>query len=160
MRQGSENDGAIRDLALQGYATIVWFPEPQFRDFEFAGWSVKRRPAGDYVTASTVGGEVCRAFVPRPLPPDPALLLDSRLQELYDQALVAVGRLDSITTLLPDPALFLCMHVRREAVLSPQIEGTQSSTSACTSGADGGSTTISCSASAPRGTGRRGWPSS
>lgn len=90
---------------------------------------MKRNQAGDYVTVSTVGGEVCRAFVPRPLPPDPALVLDSRLQELYDQALVAVGRLDSITTLLPDPALFLYMYVRKEAVLSSQIEGTQSSLS-------------------------------
>jgi Fic family protein len=90
---------------------------------------VNRKQTGEFVTVSSVGGEVCQAFVPRPLPPEPPLVLDGHLQELYERALVALGRLDSITTLLPDPALFLYMYVRKEAVLSSQIEGTQSSLS-------------------------------
>ncbi len=51
------------------------------------------------------------------------------MQKLIDQALLALGRLESITTLLPDPSFFLYMYVRKEAVLSSQIEGTQSSLS-------------------------------
>ena len=87
------------------------------------------RKTGEYQTISTVGGEICRAFVPRPLPPKPALNLDSRLQDLADKALLSLGRLDSVSTLLPDTALFLYMYIRKEAVLSSQIEGTQSSLS-------------------------------
>lgn len=83
---------------------------------------------GQYVKSSAVGGEVYQAYVPAPLPPDPQLKMD----ELYlslDQASVALGRLDGIRLLLPDPSLFLYMYVRKEAVLSSQIEGTQSSLS-------------------------------
>ena len=83
---------------------------------------------GQYVKSSAVGGEVYQAYVPAPLPPDPPLKMD----ELYlslDQASVALGRLDGIRLLLPDPSLFLYMYVRKEAVLSSQIEGTQSSLS-------------------------------
>lgn len=69
------------------------------------------------------------AFVPRPLPPFPALSINSELREQLDQALLALGRLDSVTTLLPSTELFLYMYVRKEAVLSSQIEGTQSSLS-------------------------------
>ncbi|MFC0267142.1 Fic family protein [Kushneria aurantia] len=75
------------------------------------------------------GGVSCRAFVPAPLPPDPPLLLDNKLQERLSQALVALGRLDGISTLLPDTQLFLYSYVRKEAVMSSQIEGTQSSLS-------------------------------
>jgi Fic family protein len=57
------------------------------------------------------------------------LALDGPLQVLLEQALLALGRLDSVTTLLPDPDLFLYSYVRKEAVLSSQIEGTQSSIS-------------------------------
>jgi Fic family protein len=63
------------------------------------------------------------------LPPEPALQLDAALRDTLDRALVARGRLDSVTELLPDPALFLYAYVRKEAVLSSQIEGTQSSLS-------------------------------
>jgi Fic family protein len=87
------------------------------------------RQTGDYLTISTVGGEPCRAFVPRPLPPEPPLKLDPAIQELEDKALLALGRLDSVSTLLPDTSLFLYMYIRKEAVLSSQIEGTQSSLS-------------------------------
>lgn len=70
-----------------------------------------------------------RAFLPRPLPPKPALSIDSNFREKLDDALLALGRLDSVTTLLPDAYLFLYMYVRKEAVLSSQIEGTKSSLS-------------------------------
>ncbi len=76
-----------------------------------------------------VAGEVVRAFVPAPLPPAPPLDLGGGRQALLERATVAVGRLDSVGMLLPDPQLFLYAYVRREAVLSSQIEGTQSSLS-------------------------------
>jgi Fic family protein len=76
-----------------------------------------------------VGGETVRAFVPKPLPPTPSLVVDAALREEIDQALLALGRLDSVSSLLPDTALFLHTFVRKEAVLSSQIEGTQSSLS-------------------------------
>jgi cell filamentation protein, protein adenylyltransferase len=78
---------------------------------------------------STVGNERVRAFVPDPLPPMPPVQIDNALQDLFEQALVALGRLDSVSTLLPDTQLFLYTYVRKEAVLSSQIEGTQSSLS-------------------------------
>lgn len=76
-----------------------------------------------------VGDEEVRAFVPAPLPPIPPLDLSGPRQRLLERATLSLGRLDSITTLLPDPQLFLYAYVRREAVLSSQIEGTQSSLS-------------------------------
>lgn len=76
-----------------------------------------------------MGAETCKAFVPDSLPPKPKLRIDADLQELLDRALLALGRLDTITTLLPDASLFLYMYIRKEAVLSSQIEGTQSSLS-------------------------------
>jgi len=89
---------------------------------------VKRGPTGDWLTISTVGERV-RAFLPKPLPPDPPIRIEGALRSALDEALLAVGRLDSVTTLLPDTRLFLFMYVRKEAVLSSQIEGTQSSLS-------------------------------
>jgi Fic family protein len=73
-----------------------------------------------------VGGEIVRAFVPPPLPPRPPIDMLSLLERL-SLADRALGRLDGITTLLPRQELFLYMYVRKEAVLSSQIEGTQSS---------------------------------
>src|SRR6266852_1191665 len=90
---------------------------------------MKRGLTGQYVAGSSAGGEVVRAFVPHPLPPRPPLTHDTDLREALDEALLALGRLDSISTLLPDPHLFLYTYVRKEAVLSSQIEGTQSSLS-------------------------------
>lgn len=90
---------------------------------------MEQRYTGKHTVTSTVGGEVCRAFIPYPLPPDPPVQIDGRLQELLGEASVAVGRLDGITDLLPDPALFLYFYLRKEAVLSSQIEGTQSTLS-------------------------------
>ncbi len=69
------------------------------------------------------------AFFPAPLPPDPPLELDVELQRLLEQANQALGRLDGITLLLPDPGQFLYTFIRKEAVLSSQIEGTMSSLS-------------------------------
>ena len=82
---------------------------------------------GSYVTVSTVG-EVVKAFVPAPLPPTPPV----RLHELYgliERASSALGRLDGIGAVLGDAHMFLYMYVRKEALLSSQIEGTQSSLS-------------------------------
>jgi Fic family protein len=89
---------------------------------------MKRELQGRYVTISTVG-EKAQAFVPAPLPPRPAIEWTPELRSKFDQALLALGRLDSVSTLLPDTSLFLYMYVRKEAVLSSMIEGTQSSLS-------------------------------
>ncbi|GAU09027.1 cell division protein Fic [Desulfoplanes formicivorans] len=80
------------------------------------------------MTISTVG-EKAQAFVPAPLPPYPPINWSPELRSKFDQALLALGRLDSVSTLLPDTSLFLYMYVRKEAVLSSMIEGTQSSLS-------------------------------
>jgi len=80
------------------------------------------------MTISTVGEKV-QAFVPAPLPPRPPIHWTPELRSKFDQALLALGRLDSVSTLLPDTSLFLYMYVRKEAVLSSMIEGTQSSLS-------------------------------
>lgn len=88
-----------------------------------------RREASGRHASSTAGGETVRAFVPFPLPPAPPLELTGERQGLLERATLALGRLDSIALLLPDPQLFLYAYVRREAVLSSQIEGTQSSLS-------------------------------
>jgi Fic family protein len=75
---------------------------------------------------TVAGGEVVRAFVPPPLPPDPPLHL-APLFGLLDRANQALGRLDGMSALLPDTRLFLYFYVRKEALVSSQIEGTQSS---------------------------------
>ncbi|MBU1226046.1 MAG: Fic family protein [Actinobacteria bacterium] len=79
--------------------------------------------AGRYVTQRAGYG----AFVPQPLPPDPPVRWDTDLVRLLSEADLAVGRLDGLARSLPNPDLFVAMYVRREAVLSSQIEGTQSS---------------------------------
>lgn len=86
-----------------------------------------QRQTGEYRTTTTVGEQV-RSFIPRPLPPDPPVdLLD--LYPLLDRANQALGRLDGSIAVLPDPGLFLYFYVRKEAVVSSQIEGTQSTLS-------------------------------
>lgn len=80
-------------------------------------------------TAVATGADGYAAFIPRPLPPDPPLVLDGAIQQLLDRANQALGRLDGMTVLLPDPDTLLYTYVRKEAVLSSQIEGTQSSLS-------------------------------
>jgi cell filamentation protein, protein adenylyltransferase len=85
-----------------------------------------QRVTGDYVLCSEAY-DPYRAFVPRPLPPEPALVLDDEICDLMEKANRALGRLDGVTSLLPDTYLFTYFYVRKEAVLSSQIEGTQSS---------------------------------
>jgi Fic family protein len=82
---------------------------------------------GRYETTA-VGGESVRAYVPLPLPPVPAVDLTG-VQAALELANQTVGRLDGIASVLPDPSLFLYMYIRKEALLSSQIEGTQSSLS-------------------------------
>lgn len=79
--------------------------------------------AGRYLTQPTG----YRAFIPVPLPPEPPLAFGDRLAELLSQADRALGRLDGSVLTLPNSDLFVFMYVRKEAVLSSQIEGTQSS---------------------------------
>lgn len=79
---------------------------------------------GEYVQ-STIGGESYRAYIPKPLPPDPPLNL-SQFYHLLDKANTALGRLDAASKILPDKETFIYMYVRKEAILSSQIEGTQS----------------------------------
>ena len=92
------------------------------------GDSVKRGTTGRY-EVTTTAGERIQAFVPAPLPPVPALEIEGELQRALEPAVLAVGRLDSLSSLLPDTELFLYAYVRKEAVLSSRIEGTQSSLS-------------------------------
>lgn len=89
---------------------------------------MRRDGTGHYEVTSTAG-EAVHAFVPAPLPPDPPVAIEGALRSLHDRALLACGRLDGVSALLPDPELFLYTYVRREALLSSQIEGTQSSLS-------------------------------
>jgi Fic family protein len=86
-----------------------------------------RRPApGRYVNVATAG-ERFRAFVTVPLPPQPPVVWSASVRRRFDAALVALGRLGAVTALLPNAALLLYSFVRKEAVLSSQIEGTPSS---------------------------------
>ncbi len=89
---------------------------------------MQRGVTGNY-EISKFGDEEVRAFVPDPLPPKPNVSLEGDLQEMHDKANRALGRLDGVSVFLPDPTLFLYFYVRKEAVLSSQIEGTQSSLS-------------------------------
>jgi len=89
---------------------------------------MKRGILGRYEHRTTAQ-EPFEAFVPRPLPPVPPLAIDAGLLDLLGRAERALGRLDGLSTLLPDPSLFLYIYVRKEALLSSQIEGTQSSLS-------------------------------
>jgi Fic family protein len=68
-----------------------------------------------------------KAFIPSPLPPVPEIVMDQEMWNLLSQADRALGRLDGATDALPNPDLFVFMYVRKEAVLSSQIEGTQAS---------------------------------
>lgn len=81
---------------------------------------------GTYISSSAAG-ETIKAFVPPPLPPDPPLQWSERDYDLMERANRALGRLDGMASLLPDTSLFIYFYVRKEALLSSQIEGTQSS---------------------------------
>ncbi len=84
--------------------------------------------AGRFVT-QLAGQARYRAFVPADLPPQPAVAWSHALQDLLEIANRGIGRLDGASLVLPNRALFLYSHIRKEAVLSSQIEGTQSSLS-------------------------------
>lgn len=87
------------------------------------GQSITSTRAGRYVTQANG----YRAFIPAPLPPNPPVRLTDELRVLLSQADRALGRLDGSIQTLPNPDLFVLMYIRKEAVLSSQIEGTQSS---------------------------------
>lgn len=90
--------------------------------------TVYQERLGEYIKCS-IAGEYYNAYLPKPLPPIPALEME-KIYTLLDQASIALGRLDGLSIIiLPDPSLFLYMYIRKEAVLSSQIEGTQSSLS-------------------------------
>ncbi len=79
--------------------------------------------AGQYVQQI----EGYKAFIPNTLPPTPEIIMDQEMWNLLSKADRALGRLDGVTDALPNPDLFVFMYVRKEAVLSSQIEGTQAS---------------------------------
>ncbi|MCY3677349.1 MAG: Fic family protein [Gemmatimonadetes bacterium] len=87
-----------------------------------------RGPTGRYEVTVT-GGERVNAFVPLPLPPSPGLALGGPLRSALEAAAISLGRLDGMSMLLSDRALFMYVYIRKEAVLSSQIEGTRSSLS-------------------------------
>ena len=87
-----------------------------------------KRRIGQRLKCSAVGGDAYTAYIPQNLPPVPEIEM-ADLYPLLDQANTALGRLDGMSMILPDSSLFLYMYVRKEAVLSSQIEGTQSSLS-------------------------------
>lgn len=79
--------------------------------------------AGKYIDT----GVGYKSFVPNKLPPEPPLQIDSEMQQLLSNADRKLGRLDGITEILPNPELFVAIYVRKEALISSQIEGTQAS---------------------------------
>ena len=85
-----------------------------------------RGSTGRYENTSA-GGEPVRAFVPAPLPPDPPLDPSGSLPQRLERAVLALGRLDNLDAVFPQTSVFLYSYVRKEAVLSSMIEGTQSS---------------------------------
>ena len=85
-----------------------------------------QRQNGEYVT-STAGGEQYQAYIPAPLPPSPPIEMSGDLFESLEKANHALGRLDGMVEVLPDINLFIYHYVRKEALLSSQIEGSQSS---------------------------------
>ena len=89
---------------------------------------MRRESTGTY-EVTVGGGETVRAFVPHPLPPVPEVNFQEDLRRPLEAATAALGRLDAVTELLPDATIFVYGYVRKEAVLSSQIEGTQSSLS-------------------------------
>ena len=86
----------------------------------------KQNRIGELITSSTAG-ESFKAYVPKDLPPVPSIELNANQLSLIEEANQAIGRLDGATLLLPNTNLFIYMFLRKEALLSSQIEGTQSS---------------------------------
>ncbi len=86
---------------------------------------MERGSTGEWITVK-VPGEDYRAFTPHALPPKPPIVWSEKLLQRRDDATLAIGRLSGVSTLLPEPDIFLYSYIRREAVLSSQLEGTQS----------------------------------
>ncbi|MFH0732392.1 MAG: Fic family protein [Candidatus Omnitrophota bacterium] len=84
---------------------------------------MNKNRGGIYITQS----QGYKAFIPTKLPPKPPLNIDNTIIELLSKADIAIGRLSGISETLPNPDLFVAMYVRKEAVLSSQIEGTEAS---------------------------------
>ena len=106
---------------------------PAAQTAESARWlrcscHMRRESTGTY-EVTVGGGETVRAFVPHPLPPVPEVDFREDLRRPLEAATTALGRLDAVSELLPDATVFVYGYVRKEAVLSSQIEGTQSSLS-------------------------------
>ncbi len=118
----------VRIVVRKGIRDILSYPVCQGKD-PFSTMAVTPDPSrlGQHVVIS-MAGERAEAFVPPPLPPTPPIRME-RLYRLLEKANRAIGRLDGVTSILPDTPLFLYMYVRKEALLSSQIEGTQSSLS-------------------------------
>ncbi len=89
---------------------------------------MERGPQG-HVYINRVSGEAFHSYIPNPLPPDPPIAMDNALIDILERANRALGRLDGLSVLFPDISLFIFFYIRKEAVLSSQIEGTQSSLS-------------------------------
>ena len=85
---------------------------------------MRREATGRHELTSTAG-EAVRASCWRPLPADPPVVLHGPLQVRHERALLTCSHLDGVSTLLPDPELFLDAYLRREALLSSQIEATE-----------------------------------
>lgn len=86
---------------------------------------MNRGLTGNYAPLPSAAGEKARAFVPNPLPPAPSPEFDTEIQELIQNAMLALGRQDGLTTVLPDPAIFLYSYIRKAAVLASQIKGSR-----------------------------------
>ena len=80
---------------------------------------MRRKETGRY-QITNYSGEQVRAYIPASLPPSPPVAIDGPLQQSLETASLALGRLDSLSDLLPNPALFIYTYIRKEAVLSSQ----------------------------------------
>jgi Fic family protein len=89
---------------------------------------MKRNCTGEYFITATPGEKV-KAFIPLPLPPKPPIHINAKLLALLEKASLTIGKLDSLSINMPDSSIILYQYIRKEAVLSSQIEGTQSSLS-------------------------------
>lgn len=88
----------------------------------------KHNRAGQYVPQiATINGTKYKAFIPNPLPPSPSIKYDTEMISLLSKADLALGRLNGLTSIIADPDIFVYLYVRKEALLSSQIEGTQCS---------------------------------
>ena len=86
---------------------------------------MQRKKYGKYQKSSLVGSETYNTYIPNALPPEPAINI-AEISECLEKANLAIGELNGIAEAVPDPSIINYMYVRKEAVLSSQIEGTQS----------------------------------